>query len=312
MPTIQNRIGPEASMFDWGDLKQFLAVAETGSLSAAAKELGQSQPTVGRRIDALESRLGAQLFVRTASGVTLTDLGRTALAYARRVRDEAAAIERAAENQDTALEGTVRVSTIEGIAAQWMTPELGAFRRLYPDIDLELIAEDTAADLANRHADIAIRLFRPVEPSLITRRLATIHYGFYAHKAFLDRHGRPRTVAELSRYDFVGWDEAPGTRAKQESLRENAHVTAQPVFRTNSPGTMVAAVDAGIGVGRLPVSMAEGHDRLERLFPDLVAAELDVWLVAHAELRANARIRALWDFIIARTETYRRTRAGFG
>lgn len=298
-------------MFDWGDLRHFLAVAETGSLSAAARELGQSQPTVGRRLDALEQRLGAALFVRTGTGMALTDFGRTTLDYARQIRDQASGIARAAANQEGGLRGTVRISTVEGIAAEWLTPQMGVFRQRYPDIEIELIADNSVADLVNRDADIAVRLFRPVQNTLITRRLATIHYGFYAHRDLLAAQGQPRTLADLANFDFVGWDDTPSSQGKLESFRENAQIATRPVFRSNSPSAMVAAVAAGIGIGRLPIAMADSNPLLARLFPDVVAAELDIWLVSHPELRSSARIRALWDFIIEQTELFRQSRTGF-
>ncbi|MGF1605549.1 MAG: LysR family transcriptional regulator [Rhodothalassiaceae bacterium] len=296
-------------LFDWDDLRHFLAVAETGSLSAAAKDLGTSQPTVGRRLDALETRLGAKLFARTAQGMALTETGTAVLDHARRVRDETAAIARAADKRDGRPSGIVRVSTIES-TGEWVTRGLGAFRERYPGIEVELVIEDQVADLSAREADIAIRLFRPQQNSLIARRLSTVLYSFYAAEGFLARYGRPRTVADMANFDFVGWYEAQTAPYKRETSRAQLPAPETTVVRTNSATTMIGAVREGVGIGRLPIVLAEGVEGLVRLFPDLVCAELDIWLVAHADLRTTARIRALWDHIVEQTEDYKRDLPG--
>lgn len=296
-------------LFDWGDLKHFLAVAESGSLSQAAQTLGVSQPTVGRRLDALELQLGAKLFVRSGSGMAVTELGRAVLDHARRVREEAAAIARAVDQRDNSLSGTVRLASLDG-TGPFLADGLERFYRKHPNILVEVLMDERSADLTQREADIAIRLFRPKQNSLVTRRLMTADYGFYAARAFLNRVGRPKTLEDLENYPFIEWLEHGPLTFKQDSFREGITVTGRPVFRTNNVSMSVRAAVAGAGVARLPEIIGESEPDLERLFPDRVVAELDIWLVAHADLRATARIRALWDHIVAEADTYRTRNPG--
>lgn len=284
----------------WSDLNVFLAIAEDGSLSAAAQRLKMSQPTVGRRLDALEERLGADLFVRTARGLKLTETGALILDNARRMQDEAMAIERIAEGRDTGLSGTVTISVVDGLGTDWLTPALLDFHTRYPDIVIDMHIDARAADLVNREADIALRLFRPVQNTLIAKRCATIGFGLFASKDYLDRRGRPRKLDDLTAHDWA----TSGSYAEETYLPGFHEVTSVPigrvVYTSENPLALMAACRSGFGIGVLSCRWAARYPELERLFPERIVGELDIWLVMHEDLKHSARMRAAFDYIAAR------------
>lgn len=288
------------SQIAWSDFNVFLAIAEEGSLSAASQRLRMSQPTVGRRLDALEDRLGADLFVRTARGLTLTETGVLILDNARRIQDEAMAIERIAEGRDTGLSGTVTISVVDGLGTDWLTPALLDFHNRYPDIVINMQIDARAADLVNREADIALRLFRPVQNTLIAKRCATIGFGLFASRDYLDRCGRPQTLEGLVDHDWV----ASESYLEERYMPGFHEVTSVPcgrvVYTSENPVALMAACRSGFGVGVLSCRWAARYKELERLFPDRIVGELGVWLVMHEDLKHSARMRAAFDFIAAR------------
>jgi len=196
-----------ARNLNWSSLKDFLAVAECGSLSEAARRYGVSQPTLTRRIAALESSLGAELFRRSPRGLELTEAGEAVVEPARQMEREAQALELAVSGRDRALAGTVRITATEGLAVEWLTPALADFREQHPRIDLEIIVRNTALNVLRREADIAIRLGRPQQMELVTRRVGELVLGLYASRAYLEELGTPRTRDELAEHRGVAFDE---------------------------------------------------------------------------------------------------------
>lgn len=287
-------------MRDWADIRLFLAILDHGSLIGAAEHLALTQPTVGRRLAAMEKRFGTSLFVRAGRRMQLTDAGAGILDSARRMEREMLTIERSLEVQSTGLSGEVIVSATEGTGTEWLTPVLLDFHAQYPDIVVKVQIENRAVDIVHREADVALRLGEPTQPDLIAKRLVTVGFGLYASAAYLRNAPPVDSVEDLARHQLVGLD-ASGTRIDSNL----AFPTAQPlpgnyVYLSNSPAAQMSAVRAGFGIGVLSHRWAAMSGGLTRLLPDFNAAEIGLWLVTHEELRHSARIRAIYDFIAAR------------
>lgn len=285
-------------MDDWSDYLVCLTVAETGSLTAAAQELGVSQPTISRRLQALEARLAEPLFERENGQSKLTPLGHKITAHAQRMRDEASAIHRAAIAQDQSLSGLVVVSASEGIGADWLPGALAGFQRENPGVGIEIMIKNHPANLADREADIALRWNGPgTQQSLVGRRGATVGGGLYASKDYIDRHGSLSRVEELADHACVAWSQGgyfgwPGTSAG------SAVVPKHIAFKANSPASHAKGLEAGFGIGVTSHRLALQLKNMVRLLPEFETS-LDLWIVAHETVRKSARIRGAFDHIIA-------------
>ena len=283
---------------DWVWLRDFLAVAEAGSLSRAARRLGVSQPTLTRRMAALEARLRTELFRRTPRGVELTEAGESVLQPARQMEQEAHAAEIAVSGRDAMLAGAVRVTATEGLGIHWLTPALAEFQAEHPAIEIDVLLQSEPLNLLRREADIALRLGRPSQLDLVGRKRGVLAFGLYASKAYLERHGRPASQEDLHRHRGVAFDEAlldRGPGAWLEPLLSAGSIA----YRANSVQAQLAAMRAGYGIGCSARFIAAHYPELERVLPDLETA-LDVWLVTHAGLRRSARIRAVFNFLAER------------
>ncbi|MET3470850.1 DNA-binding transcriptional LysR family regulator [Novosphingobium sp. 1529] len=279
----------------WDDLRIFLEVARHGRLTGAARALGLDHSTVSRRLDGLESGLGARLVDRSPSGARLTEAGRALLLHAERIEAETHAADSALGGVDTELTGTVRVATPAAFGTYLVAPRIPLFMARHPRIELELAPETRAVSLSQREADLAVTLKRPPRGRLYARQLAAFTVGFYAAPAYLEQHGVPSSVAELSQHrlisyidDLIDWPElryldevAPGVQAQ---------------FRCTSATVQLAAVQAGGGIGLLHTFAADGDPGLVRVLPD-VAVPRAYWLVVHAELRRLPRVRAVAEFL---------------
>ncbi|MEX0299666.1 MAG: LysR family transcriptional regulator [Kordiimonas sp.] len=296
-------------MLSWDDLKYFLVMAEEGSLSAASKKLVVSQPTLSRHLTALEENVGAELFSRTRSGLELTSLGERMLSHAKDMQDEVHAVERLITGHDTSLEGTVVISTIESIGAEWLVKHTRPFHDTYPGITVDFKLTHTSSDLLRREADIALRLFRPVQNDLVAKKTVTMNYGYYASRDYIERNGKPERLSDLKDFHQVlPHDDilAMLPRASQRPWKTRANVT----FRSNSFLALSTAVREGYGVGAYPCLMAAHDDNLVRLMDDLIIFSTDIWLVSHAELRRSARIRAMYDYLGDLLHTHARDFSG--
>ncbi len=282
---------------DWSILRDFIAVAEAGGLSQAARRLRVSQPTLSRRIAALEAQLKVPLFQRTPRGLLLTDAGENVLAGARRVEEEALAIERRADAAQEGLSGTVRLSVTESIGALWLPKRLAAFHAKYPGVCVEVLVDNRAANLVRREADIAIRLFRPDQPDLIARHVGEMVMGLYGAKDYLAKHGTPTTVMQLKSHFLVGFDENMGTRNKAVQRLERCFSPEKIVHRSSSFIGQLTATQAGIGLGVHDCVLADADATLTRVLPEDFDHRMEVWLVTHADMRRSGRIRAVYDFL---------------
>ena len=287
-------VDPTRSL-NWSALKDFLAVAEYGSLSAAARQLDVSQPTLTRRMAALEEGLGVELFRRSPQGLELTDAGEAMLEPVRAMERGAEAVEVAVSGRDLTPAGLVRVTSTDGLAVEWLTPALAEFRPRYPRIELEVITAITTMDVLRREADIAIRLGRPSQAELVARRLAELTYGLYVSRAYLEEHGAPQSPADLASHRGVGFDVGDvyhGTGGVLDRLLGDANI----VYRANTLAAQLAAIRAGFGVGGQACFIADRDPNLVRVLPD-TELRFDLWLVTHPGLRRSARIRATYDFL---------------
>ncbi len=288
----------QPGMRDWADMRMFLAIVDHGNLSSAAEHVGLSQPTLGRRLAALEQRMNVSLFVRTPRAMKLSDAGRAILENARRMEREMLAIEKAVDVESRGLCGEVRISATEGTGTDWLAPEMMDFHLRHPDIQIYIQVENSAADLLHREADIALRLGRPTEPDLIARPLVTVGFGLYASESYIERHGELTSLDQLVQHRMVGL----ATGAGHVNLNPGAELagTGQFVFVSNSPAAQIAAARAGYGVAVLSHRWASMYPELRHLIPRYTATEVQMWLVTHEELRHSARIRAVCDFLIER------------
>ncbi|MEO0424496.1 MAG: LysR family transcriptional regulator [Pseudomonadota bacterium] len=285
---------------DWADIRLFLAVVDHGSLLAASEHLSLSQPTVGRRLSAMERRLGLPLFVRTGRRMQLTDTGRAILENARRMEREMLAIERAVEVQSKGLAGEVIITATEGTGTDWLAPELYEFHQRYPEIVLNIHVDNRAMDLVRREADIALRLGEPTGPELIAKRLVTVGFGMYAAKRYLDRSPPIESLEDLREHDFIGLYGSDGK--PQLALGDYMAIDfpLRMVILTNSPSAQLSAAYAGFGVAVLSHRWVSMRGELVPVLPEITVQETDMWLVTHEELRHSARIRAVSDYITER------------
>lgn len=294
---------------DWSALKAFLAAAEGGSFSAAAKTLRLSQPTVSRQVAELERGLNARLFVRQARGLVLTPSGEGILELARRMEETAVAVERRLSGEEAAAGGLVRVSVTEGLASHWLIDKLVPFRLAHPALALDIRVDNTAVDLARREADIAIRLFRPKQADLVAKRVGSLGLGLYAAASYLARKGEPRALAELAGHDLVGFGEVPYLPPQGAWMMQAAGGRAL-AFRSNSLTAQYQAVRAGWGIGVAPHFVMASDPAVRRVLAAAKTPVLELWLVVHGDLRRSPRIRLVFDELAALFARHRAELAG--
>lgn len=280
---------------NWDDLRIFLAAARGGSLSAASRALDSNQPTVGRRIAALEQALGLRLFQRHAQGLTLTEDGRRVLRAVEAMDDAAAALLRTPHSEAAESGGTVRIAAPEGIAVQVIAPALHAFMQRHPGLDLVLEPSAASADLVRGEADIAVRLYRPDAPDLVVRRVRDMEFGLYAAPDYLRRYGVPACADALSAHRFIGYGRQLAEHAENVWLTA---LTGQARYALCSDNTLtrLTAARAGLGIAVLP-HLLIGESGLQRVLPELAPPPRTIWLVLHRDLQAVPRTRAVLEFL---------------
>ncbi|HZZ84910.1 MAG TPA: LysR family transcriptional regulator [Anaeromyxobacteraceae bacterium] len=279
---------------DWDHLRFFLEVARAGTLSAAAKALGVSQPTVSRRVAALTQRFGTALLRRDGSRYVLTAAGAGVLGRAERIDREVLAVSRAVDRLDALPQGSVRLTAPDGLGLALVAPALDAFRREHPGIDLLLQAESEVADLSRSEADLALRFVRPRQRELVMRRVATIPFLLYAAPGYLAAHPRaPGGPPVLPGDDLVALHDSMAGAPQSVWLRRHG-APGRVRVRVRSVIPLKVAVAAGAGLGVLPDYLGE-DPALVALTPAPVMRG-DVWLVFHRALKDVARVRAVARF----------------
>ncbi len=282
---------------DWTLVQSFLAVADTGSLSAAARRLGVSQPTLGRHVKALEDNLRAELFRRVPRGLEPTDAGVALIDPARAMAEAAARLARVADGRDEALAGSVRITASDMVSHYLLPPVIARLRRAEPEISIDLVPSDATENLLFREADIALRMFRPDQQQLIARRLADRPLGLYAATSYLDRRGRPTTPEQIRDHDFVGLDRSDLLIRSMADMGLKVDRDFFTVRADNHPlGWQLVRAGCGIGVGQ--IGIGEADMGVERLLPDLPLPPLPLWIVAPEALRSTPRIRRVWEVLV--------------
>ncbi len=285
--------------FDWTHLRSFTAVADCGSLSGAARELASSQPTVGRHIQALEADLGARLFERTGSGLGLTPTGAELLEQARLMRDAATRVSLIAEGRSETVAGTIRITASE-IAATYILPSiLTALRHAEPEIDVELVASDRSENLLQREADIAVRMYRPTQADVITRKVCDLDIGMYAAHSYIEKRGRPASLADFAHHDVIGYDRSDLIIKGFQAAGLDVTRAFFP-FRCDNQVVCWRMVAAGYGVGFNQTHIGDAEPAVERLQVDAALPAFPVWLTAHSELKTSPRVRRVFDFLAER------------
>jgi DNA-binding transcriptional LysR family regulator len=273
---------------NWDLYRSFLAVLEAGSLSAAARELGLAQPTLGRHIDALEKAVGYALFVRSQHGYLPTAQALQLKPYAQALAATASALMRAASGSADQVRGTVRVTASEAVGCEVLPPILARLHQQYPELQIELSVTNRPQDLLRREADIAVRMLQPAQEALVARRLGAIELGLHAHRDYLARRGAPATLAELAAHALIGYDhETAFIRSMKHHLGDLTR--SDFALRSDSDLAQLAAVRAGFGIGICQVGIARRDPALVRLLPEAFAPRLDTWLAMHEDLRNSRR-----------------------
>lgn len=288
---------------DWNDLRYVLAVARAGSALRGAELMGVNQTTVLRRLDAIESRLGAALFERRRTGQTLTAAGRRAVEAAERMEAEAEALRTALAAQSRELAGSVRVTASETLANRLVTPCLRAFRERHPGISVEVVASDARLDVARGEADVALRAgFSPEGAGIVARRLPDTDWTIYCSRAYASERGAPANRAQIPGHDIVGMEGRmsvlPGWRWLEASAPD-----APVRCRSNSLVNLVWNLKAGLGLGALPVLIGDAEPELMRCFPPPPELRAELWLIVREELKAQPHVRAFTDFLAAHVKT---------
>ncbi|TIX23592.1 LysR family transcriptional regulator [Mesorhizobium sp.] len=288
---------------DWNLIKSFVTVAETGSLSAAARKLSASQPTLGRHIGELEQALDITLFRRGRRGYELTEAGSTLFERGKAVSEQASAFSLLAVGSVEAIEGTVRIAASEMVAAYvlpGMTARLGIEE---PGIEVEIVASNQVENLLRRDADIAIRMVKPAQNELIARKVCDIELCACAAKSYLDRRGRPLNPADLVDHDLVGFDRGDGII---RGFTQYGIPVTRSSFRFRADNQMVLweAVRAGNGIGLGQERLADRDPLVEKLLPGLPLPVLPVWLAMHRDVRTSVRIRRVADFLYEELKRY--------
>lgn len=279
----------------WDNLRHFLAVARSGSLSGAGRCLGVNPATVSRRIQQLEQELGTKLFLREPSGYVRTSAGEHLMARAEALEQDVLGCQETVSGETT-VAGQVVVTATEALANVFVLRHLPALRAAYPALRVELRRTERTLNLSLREADIAMRLARSHQLDLRSRRIARLDFGLYASPAWIEQFGSPRESGDLKNCDVIDWaDERPDYPA----IRWFTQATdiGRVIFRANSPSDRLTAARAGMGVALGPCLMGDADAGLVRLLPELELVGPEVWLLVHRELAELARVRVVLDVL---------------
>ncbi|APX11043.1 LysR family transcriptional regulator [Tateyamaria omphalii] len=281
---------------DWSQIQSFAAVAEHGSLSAAARAQDSSQPTLSRHIAQLEATLGARLFDRSSGGMVLTDDGADLLVHATAMADAAARFDMTRDGHGSDIAGTVRLTASHVVANFILPPILMELHDAYPAIQIEVVASDSTENLLRREADIALRMYRPTQPDVIARHITDLPLGAYATPAYIAKHGAPERLEDLRHHTIIGYDRSTliidGFAAL--GLKVGRDFFA---FRSDDQVLCWHMVIAGYGIGFAQVRVGDADPRVVRVSRDGDAGSMPLWLTAHPDLRRIPRVRRVYDWL---------------
>jgi DNA-binding transcriptional LysR family regulator len=295
---------------DWDKLKVFHAAAEAGSFTHAGERLGLSQSAVSRQVSALESELSVSLFHRHARGLILTEQGELLYRTAHDVFMKLEAARTKLTDSRERPNGELKVSTTQGIGVHWLTPRLGEFLDLYPDIQVMLLTSDEELDLAMREADVAIRLRQPTQPDLIQRKLFSVRFHAYASPDYLKRFGTPKNLEDLDNHRIIllGGSIVPAHWQNRRWLLEAGRAgkgERAPAFTSNNVLGVVRACQRGLGIAMLPDYLVEENGGVVQLFGEDDSLALDAYFVYPEELKSVARVQVFRDFLVANAQRWK-------
>jgi len=290
---IQKRMAkPSAS---WDLYRTFLDVVRDGSLTAAARRLGLTQPTAGRHIAALEAAIGTALFTRSPRGLLPTQAALELVPHAESMAAAEAAFRRSMTGEAVVERGVVRLTASDIVACEILPPILAQFCDAYRAIEVELSASNRVQDLLRRDADIAVRTGRQTQKALIARRLGAASIGLFAHPRYLARHGTPKSTQDLVGHRLIGFDRDDtsfrAVRGSGPPITRDAFT-----FRTDNDLAQIAAIRSGVGIGGMQMRLA-ARDNLVPILPNVVRFQVEHWLTMHEDLKTTKRVRLLFDFL---------------
>ncbi|MDF7649405.1 LysR family transcriptional regulator [Pantoea sp. Acro-805] len=283
---------------NWELYRSFLGVYNEGSLSAAARACGGTQPTLGRHIAALEKALNVTLFIHAPQGLIPTAAADALQPFAASIASTVAALERAAAGQQEMSQGVVRVAASEIIALEVLPPMLALLRQNHPGLTVELVVSNQLQDLLQHEADIAVRMVEPEQNPLVMRSVGNVLLGMYATREYLKHHGVPQTLQDLDQHSLIGFDTANAfirgvAKAYPLLSRESF------AFRTNSDPAQLALIRAGAGIGFCQLGIAQRSPELIRLLPEQFCLSLPTWVTMHEDLRDNPLCRIVFDALVS-------------
>jgi len=293
---MQKRMNWQSIKFDWNQARAFLATVEEGSLSAAARALGMTQPTLGRQVTALEQALDVVLFERIGQRLVLTPSGLELVEPMRQMADAAIRVSLSASGQSQNIEGSICITASEIHAAYLLPPILKKLRQLQPGIDIELIASNQTSDLSRREADIAVRSFRPTQPELIAKKIKDMPARCYATAEYIERIGTPHKPADLNDAEFIGFDRSD---VMLKGLNELGLSLTQRNFPIITQSHLVhwEMTKKGLGIGIVPEDIGDAEPSVRQVLPTLQPITFPIWLTSHRELKTSRRVRLVFDLL---------------
>lgn len=291
----------------WDHYQTLLAVLETGSLSAAARELGLSQPTVGRHVEQLEAALGLPLFTRSPQGLNPTDFARDLRPHIQNMASAAEAALRDASGETQSVTGVIRLTTTEVMGAEVLPQFLTEFADKHPAAVIELSLSNRTEDLLRREADIAIRGGRPTQGAIVAKKVGVCRIRLFAHRSYLQKHGVPVTFDTGSLKEqghaAIGFDRDPQIQRKLDE--KGLNITRDLfTFRSDNDLAQLAAIRAGLGIGAIQTGIAVKDPNLVGVMEDQFALEMEIWVAMHEDLKSSLRMRLMFDHLVDRLSTF--------
>jgi DNA-binding transcriptional LysR family regulator len=293
----------ELKPMDWNLCRSCLAVLQEGSLSGAARALGSTQPSIGRHIAALEAHLGQPLFIRSPSGLQPTALALRLQPAMQAMATAAQQLARTAEGDARSGQATLRITASQIVGAEVLPAILARFRALHPHVTLELSLNNRQEDLLHGEADLAVRMARPTQQALVSRKLGRVDIGLFAHRNYIQRHGMPASLQDLAGHTLIGFDRDPVV-LRQEQAQGMSLNREMFQFRSDSDVAQMNALRAGLGIGGMQWGLARHDPELQAVLPQALRFDLDMWLVMHEDLRRLPAAQALFKHLSAELSAY--------
>jgi len=293
---------------DWDKLRIFHAVAEAGSFTHAGESLNLSQSAVSRQIGALEESLKVSLFHRHARGLILTEQGELLYRTAHEVFAKLAMTEAQLTESKDKPKGQLKVTATVALGSTWLTPRMGEFLEIYPDVDVDLVLDDRELDLSMREADVAIRMAPPRQPELVQRHLLTVNMHIYASPSYIKKYGAPKNVDEIDNHRVIVYGEETRPPVQDVNwLLKVGRADGKPrraVLTVNNVYAILRAAQSGLGLAALPEFMTHGATNLVQVLPELEGPRVDAYFVYPEELRSSKRIQVFRDFLLRKVADY--------